>query len=124
MIDKKNKKCTVLVVEDDKDVRESMKDALELEGYQVKTASNGMEGLATLKESDKIPCLILLDILMPVMGGREFMDNLKKDSALSEIPVLIHSSIANKDNTTGSIGFIKKPADLFMILQTIKTYCV
>ncbi len=119
-----NQQCTVLVVEDDKDVRESMKDALELEGYQVKTAKNGLEGLAALKDSEKAPCLILLDILMPAMGGREFMDNLKKDSALSEIPVLIHSSIANKDNTTGSIGFIKKPADLFMILQTIKTYCV
>lgn len=124
MIDTKNKKCTVLVVEDDKDVRESMKDALELEGYQVKLAKNGIEGLTALKESDQMPCLILLDILMPVMGGREFMDNLKKDSTISEIPVLIHSSIANKDNTTGSIGFIKKPADLFMILQTIKTYCV
>jgi len=71
-----NQQCTVLVVEDDKDVRESMKDALELEGYQVKTAKNGLEGLAALKDSEKAPCLILLDILMPAMGGREFMDNL------------------------------------------------
>ena len=115
--------CNVLIVEDDKDVRESMKDALELEGYEVTTANNGREGLEVLKKTPTPPCIILLDILMPEMGGREFMDNLKKDYTLAEIPVLIHSSIANKDNTTGSIGFIKKPADLLTILQTIKIYC-
>ena len=112
----------VLIVEDDKDIRESMKDALEIEGYNVIIASNGSEGLASLRSTDHT-CIIVLDLLMPVMGGREFMDIVKNDSVLSTIPIFIHSSIANKDNTIGASGWIRKPADLEMILDSVKEHC-
>lgn len=115
-------KRNILIVEDDKDIRESMKDALELEGYNVTIAINGKEGLASLEKSSDT-CLILLDMLMPSMGGREFMDIIKKDAKLSPIPIFVHSAVANKENTKGAVGWIKKPADLESILATVKNYC-
>ena len=116
--------CTknILIIEDDKDIREAMRDALEIEGYNVTIASNGNEGLASLRNTNHT-CVIVLDLLMPVMGGREFMDIVKNDSALSTIPIFIHSSIANKDNTFGATGWIRKPADLELILNSIKVHC-
>ena len=112
----------ILIVEDDKDIREAMKDALEIEGYNVMTASNGNEGLTSLRSHENT-CMILLDLLMPSMSGREFMDIVQKEDKISSIPIFIHSSVANKENTTGAAGWIKKPADLGIILQAVKTYC-
>ncbi|MBY0414468.1 MAG: response regulator [Bdellovibrionales bacterium] len=116
--------CTknILIVEDDKDIRESMKDALEIEGYKVLMASNGNEGLASLRSNDHT-CMILLDLLMPTMGGREFMDIVQNEEKISSIPIFIHSSVANKENTIGAAGWIKKPADLSVILRAVKSYC-
>ena len=113
---------TILIIEDDQDLRESMKDALELEGYKVQTAANGKEGLSAIKNIPKT-CLIMVDMLMPIMGGREFIDTLKQDLELAQVPILVVSSVATKENTNGAIGFIKKPADLNTILQMIQTYC-
>lgn len=112
----------VLIIEDDQDIRESIKDALEMEGYTVTVATNGKEGLDSLKNNAQ-SCIILLDMIMPLMGGREFLDIIKKDLNLSLIPVFIHSAVANKNNTEGSVGFIKKPADLEEILNVVKNYC-
>lgn len=118
------KKCSknILIVEDDKEIREAMKDALEIEGYNVTTASNGNEGLTTLRAHHDT-CMILLDLLMPSMSGREFMDIVRKEEIISTIPIFIHSSVANKENTTGAAGWIKKPADLSVILDAVKVHC-
>ena len=118
------KECSknILIVEDDKEIREAMKDALEIEGYNVKVASNGNEGLTALRMNDNT-CMILLDLLMPSMSGREFMDIVKKEDNISSIPIFVHSSIANKENTVGAAGWIKKPADLGIILKAVKNYC-
>ncbi|HXH31505.1 MAG TPA: response regulator [Bacteriovoracaceae bacterium] len=117
-------KCphTILVVEDDYDIREAIKDFLELEDYQVVTATNGKEALEVLKTGLK-PCLVLLDMMMPIMGGREFLDIVLKDSVLAPIPIFILSAIASSENTKGAVGFIKKPADLHVLLSMVKTYC-
>lgn len=112
----------ILIVEDDKEIREAMKDALEIEGYNVIVASNGKEGLTTLR-SNTNTCMILLDLLMPSMSGREFMDIVQKEEIISSIPIFIHSSVANKENTTGAAGWIKKPADLSVILEAVKGHC-
>lgn len=113
---------TILIIEDDFDIREALKDALELEGYHVLTAKNGKEGLETLLTVAS-PCLVLLDMMMPVMGGREFLHELKKDATLMPIPVFIVSAIADKVNTDGAVGFIKKPADLDVVLKMVERYC-
>ncbi len=110
----------ILIVEDDQDIRETMKEALELEGYEVVAASGGHEGLNLLRLGNT--CLVLLDMAMPLMSGREFLDIVLQDKSISNVPVFIHSAIANKENTYGSVGFIRKPADLEEILLITRKY--
>ena len=64
---------TILVVDDDEDIRELLKDALEDKGYVVRVAENGRVGLESLQQLDH-PCMVLLDLLMPVMTGNELYD--------------------------------------------------
>lgn len=109
----------ILVVEDDRDIRETLEEALHDEGYIVITANNGREGLAKIKTEPK-PCLVLLDMMMPIMGGREFLDIVIADKDLAPIPIFILSAIADRGNTKGSAGFIKKPADLNEIIDVIE----
>jgi CheY-like chemotaxis protein len=113
---------SILVVEDDDDIRNVMIDVLEAEGYHAEGATNGKEALDLLHSIHK-PCLVLLDMMMPIMNGREFLDKVMEDSYLAPIPVLIVSAIADKTNTTGAVGFLKKPVDLEMVLKMVEQYC-
>ena len=112
----------ILVVEDDQDIRETIKDFLEMEHYRVLTANNGSEALLVLMSGVK-PSLVLLDMMMPIMGGREFLDIILKDSALAPIPVFVLSAIADSKNTEGAAGFIKKPADLEVLSKMVRSFC-
>jgi CheY-like chemotaxis protein len=115
---------TVLVVEDDYGIRSSLQEALESENYRVVTAANGVEGLSRIRE-EPVPCLVLLDMMMPVMNGREFLDAVLADKDLSPIPVLVVSAIADRGNTAGARGFLKKPVDLEVLFETVAQYaCV
>lgn len=113
---------SILVVEDDEDIRSALIELLESEGYEAHEASNGKEALDTLHEIPK-PCLVLLDMMMPIMNGRQFLDEVMKDSKLAPIPVLIVSAVADKTNTEGSVGFLKKPIDIDVILKLVSQYC-
>ena len=81
----------ILVVEDEQDIREAVSDLLEMEGYAVATACNGQEALRML-DGPADPCLILLDVMMPVMDGHTFMERLRADGAHQHIPVVITSA--------------------------------
>lgn len=118
------KQCcqSILVVEDDEDIRSAMIDVLEAEGYHAEAATNGAEALELLHRISK-PCLVLLDMMMPIMNGREFLDKVMEDSYLAPIPVLIVSAIADKSNTEGAVGFLKKPVDIDMVLKMVDQYC-
>lgn len=113
---------SILVVEDDADIRTAMVDILESEGYHTESATNGQEALDLLKKIQK-PCLVLLDMMMPIMNGREFLDRVTQDSVLAPIPVLIVSAIADKSDTEGAIGFVKKPVDIDVVLKFVDQYC-
>src|ERR1700733_13427615 len=76
----------ILVIEDDRDIREALKDGLEIEGYPVTTVCDGKEAIKYL-ERDSPPGLILLDLMMPGMNGWEFLEYLKSKSNLATIPV-------------------------------------
>ena len=117
------KKCRhILIVEDEKDIRENLKMLLELEGYKVFTAVNGEEGLKILRTIER-PCLILLDLLMPVMNGMEFLSEKKQEDSIAQIPVCIISGVAEKPDMNGVSGFVKKPINLDVLLKFIKSYC-
>ena len=110
----------ILVVEDDTSIRETMRDILESEGYQVETAVNGRDGLDKMKISP--PTLVLLDMRMPVMGGKEFLEILHKDVDLSLTPVLVVSATAKKDASFMAQGLIKKPIDLDALLKMVENH--
>ena len=80
----------VLVVDDDVDIRSVVSELLTDEGYQVKTAVNGRDALATL--ASWRPDVILLDLMMPIMDGWTFLDTRQSNRRLSRIPVIVMSA--------------------------------
>jgi CheY-like chemotaxis protein len=115
----------ILLVEDDTDIREEMAALLEGEGYQVAQARNGQEALDRLK-TIPVPCIILLDLMMPVMNGWDFRARQLADPALKGIPTVIVSGAAQAHQEARSLGataFLQKPFDLEPLLDVIEQYC-
>ncbi|MEO5668096.1 MAG: response regulator [Bdellovibrionota bacterium] len=113
--------CNILVVEDDSSIRETIKDILESEGYHVFTAVNGKDGLEKVHRIPK-PCLVLLDMMMPVMSGQEFINNVSSDVMLAPIPILIFSAHYDEITNKGVKAIIKKPADINVLLRLVAQY--
>jgi len=115
---------TILVVEDDPDITESLCDVLRSEGYEVATASNGKEALDRLREIDR-PSLILLDLMMPVMSGGEFLAALRQIDALASIPVVIVSAWTKESAQVRaqSQGFVRKPISIDALLDATQRLC-
>jgi CheY-like chemotaxis protein len=115
----------VLIVEDDADLRDSLADLLQDEGYQVAGAANGREALSYLRKCPP-PCIILLDLMMPVMNGWEFRKQQQQDPALSSIPVAIVTGVRNSADqmaALNAVGYLQKPVDLSELLETVAIYC-
>ncbi len=116
-------KCkSILVVEDEKGIQEVIKMALEMEGYKVKTADNGKAGLELLPKMET-PCLILLDLMMPVMNGWQFAEAISQDMTLATIPVVIVTAYGDRAMSIPAKGVLKKPIDLDLLLNTVKKWC-
>ena len=114
---------TVLIVEDDADIRDTFRIILEDRGYCVATAGNGREALDELSAIDR-PCVILLDLMMPVMSGPEFLDVVKADPERQDIPVVIVSAYADlTDDSTQAEGILKKPVSLERLVSWVARYC-
>jgi CheY-like chemotaxis protein len=111
VIEKGDRKKTVLIVDDDYMIRETLQEAVEYSGYSTVTAANGKEGLEKMKSGPKLS-LVLLDLKMPVMNGREFLDAVKSDASIADVPVVVISSIANSQNSAGAKKFMRGPPDL------------
>ncbi|MDP9036879.1 MAG: response regulator [Myxococcota bacterium] len=110
---------TLLVVEDDIDIREALDGLLSLEGFRVAGCCNGREALDWLRSSPK-PDLILLDLMMPIMDGWQFRVAQKDDPTLSSIPVLALSADATaKAAAIDADAYLKKPADYETLIDTI-----
>jgi two-component system, sensor histidine kinase and response regulator len=108
---------SVLIVDDERDIRDSLKEILEEEGYAVSVAHNGREALALLPSLSR-PCVAILDIIMPVMSGTELYAAMQADPALATIPVLISTSDPSRA-PPGTL-IMKKPISLDRLLETIK----
>jgi CheY-like chemotaxis protein len=110
---------TILVVDDDFDHREAVRDTLENEGYLVRTAANGRDALYQLL-GGPLPDLILLDLLMPVMDGSAFMAELKLRPELAAIPVVaISAGSVRVLYATPASGYLSKPVGAWRLLGTI-----
>ena len=116
--------CEVMVVEDDVAIRETIRELLEEEGLRVVGAANGMEALDRLKVGGA-PCVILLDLMMPVMDGWAFRDAQRRDPDLAPIPVLVISADHGLDRQVGALGaagYLAKPFALEELLQAVHRY--
>ncbi len=111
-----------MVVEDDPDIRECVRLILEDEGYSVVTASNGAEAEQELAHMED-PCVVLLDLMMPVMNGWELLDHLERDGKLDDG---IHVVVVSATATTvpqRSITCIPKPMRVDQLIATVRRYC-
>ena len=123
MPDEKNDgAATVLVVEDDFDLRDALVPILEYEGHRVVSAANGREALDRLHAMPR-PSLILLDLMMPVMSGEEFRAEQLRDPALASIPVVVvsaHPSAEEQAARIGAAAVLKKPFDVDELLEQVR----
>ena len=109
----------ILVVDDDADFRSGLRTALEMKGYQVDEAANGEEAL--LKLGEMPPLLVLLDLQMPVMNGREMLQRMRATPDLKEVPVVIISGFGFEweAELMGAQGYIGKPFESQELEATI-----
>jgi CheY-like chemotaxis protein len=113
---------SLLVVDDDHDIREMAKLLLEVSGYRVTTAADGLEAWQRLEDGDS-PALILLDLMMPRMDGEHFLQTLRA-SPRASIPVVIisgHAAVATKARELEANGWLTKPFELDALLAIVET---
>ena len=116
----------IMIIEDEADLRDTIKEMLEISGFIVLTAENGREGLRLINEIGR-PCLILLDLMMPVMNGWEFLERLKNtdEHALSDIPVTVTSAAADVADVQRQYGcnVLKKPLSMERLVALANEHC-
>jgi CheY-like chemotaxis protein len=116
---------SVCVIDDDRDIRDTIRFVLEIEGIAVTDAPNGSEGFACLRAGCPVG-LILLDLMMPGMSGWEFRRRQLEDPTLASIPVVVLSGASRVERHArelGADGYLIKPVDRNQLLQTIGTSC-
>jgi CheY-like chemotaxis protein len=110
----------VLIVDDDDDIRETLADILDAEGYGSVAAANGKEALRILTDGFG-PCVLLLDLMMPVMNGWELLEVLKKNPALAPIPVV--AITAGRQSAPLANRTLHKPLEADELVAVIKSIC-
>ena|SRR5258708_17769502 len=114
----------ILVVEDDRDLRETLLDALALEGYAAEGAEHGAAALRHLRAAAAPPCLILLDLMMPVMDGWTFRKALLDDPALSRIPVVVMTAAGKQGMPIPPAELVlHKPLHLDRVVEVLQDHC-
>jgi two-component system, chemotaxis family, chemotaxis protein CheY len=112
----------IMIVEDDDDIRELVAGLLRHDGYDVLEAEHGARALELLAEQTTRPCLILLDLMMPVMSGAEFLKVLIDTGRLSTLPVVVVSAGGRPEEVPQARQFIRKPPNL-QLLRNLEEYC-
>jgi two-component system, LuxR family, sensor kinase FixL len=118
-------KC-VMLIDDDSMIRSAFQGALGEEGIEVVTAANGAEGLELLQSGVK-PAIIFLDLMMPVMDGKAFLEQRRRDPKIAAIPVVLLSSSSALEQQARALGvgtFLRKPMTLEPVFRAIDQYCV
>jgi CheY-like chemotaxis protein len=107
--------CRILVVDDDRDIRELVSESLRLVGHEVYEASHGHEALEWLSEhSNAPPCLLVLDLMMPVMSGWDFLQAFREKPAWQNLPVIVLSAtleMGRAEPVLRAQAFWSKPID-------------
>jgi len=114
----------ILVVEDDPDTREAIVLGLETVGYRVVAAADGLEALDLLERGAR-PCLILLDLMMPIMDGVHFRTEQLARPDVANIPVIVISAFAQltRAHWLRAADYLPKPIDFDLLLQLVERHC-
>jgi CheY-like chemotaxis protein len=115
----------VLVVDDDRDIRDTLIEMLEDQGHRATGAANGREALAVLEASPQPPCLILLDLMMPVMDGRGFREEQLKHPAWAQIPVIVISAYSDAQAQARALELecLRKPLGMRPLIDAVRRHC-
>ena len=116
---------TILVVDDDRDIRDSLVELLTEHGYPAIGAGNGVEALEILRTSASPPCLILLDLMMPVMDGREFRERQLENPAWTAIPVIVISAYNDVEQQARALALdhLRKPLAMRPLMDAVRRHC-
>lgn len=114
---------TILLVEDDDDIRELVSTILRRDGFDVYEAENGLEALNALDTMSPQPCLLLLDLMMPVMTGPELLNILSQRNQLAALPVVVLSAGGQRAHVPAANKFLRKPADPKHLLAMVHELC-
>jgi two-component system, chemotaxis family, chemotaxis protein CheY len=118
--------CTVLVVDDDDDIREAIAEVLDLRCYAVLQARDGADAMRLLSSATALPRLIFLDLMMPVMDGFEFRKRQRGDERLRDIPVVILSADSAAQKRTKELDAAAcyvKPVSIATLISAVVRYC-
>ncbi len=111
----------VLIVDDDADVREMMAQLLAVEGFAPCTAANGRDALNQLADG-LLPQVILLDLMMPVMDGRQFLAECRQNPACAAIPVIVLSAASESRPPVQADAVFRKPLDFSQVVDAVRHY--
>ncbi len=113
---------SIFVVEDDAEIRSALAEVLSAEGYTVVTAAHGRAAMDLL--ATRIPRLILMDLMMPVMNGWDLCAALRQDPRLAQIPVIMLSAVASEQHRVAlaAVGYLRKPLQLDSVLALIEEH--
>jgi CheY-like chemotaxis protein len=119
----------ILIIDDDEDIRETVAEVLAMNDYyRVETAANGRDALDKLRAGGRLPSLILLDLMMPVMDGWAFMDEFMKDARLAAIPVVVFSAHGGTHSaavrSVPAKAFLSKPLTMGELISTVERWAV
>lgn len=112
----------ILVIDDDRDIRDMLAMVLQVEGHEVDTAMDGVAALDSLRVRAH-PSLILLDMMMPRLDGEGFLKEMRSDPNTSEIPVVIltgRTDDRRRADELGASGYLTKPVELVELLAAVQ----
>ena len=116
----------VLVVEDNQDVRETLVELLESYGYEAIGAEHGREAFDKLDRLGTRPCMIVLDLMMPVMDGRAFRQEQLKKPDVSSVPVVVISAYdetPERLREMQALAYLRKPINLTELMRVVGQHC-
>jgi CheY-like chemotaxis protein len=115
--------CDVLVVDDDRALRDGLVELFRMEGISARAASNGLEALSLLSKG-LTPLVILLDLDMPVLNGWGVVEGLSRNANLAQIPLMIMSGVVAEERAPlrkGDLGFFRKPLNFDGVLTRVRS---
>jgi two-component system, chemotaxis family, chemotaxis protein CheY len=114
---------SILLIEDDAAIRDSVAECLVAEGYSVAPVANGVEGLDWLRR-ERRPDLVVLDLVMPIMNGHQFLAHLRGDPALRDLPVILMTAAMPSPRMTlpAADGYLSKPFELSELLDAVERH--